>query len=200
MAITTYAELTTAITNWTHRSDLSAYLADFVALAEARINREVRSPEMETALSSAISGTTLTAPTGFLELRNAYVDTSPATPLKVVSPAMIYEKYPERSSTGVPEYIAYDAGSFIFGPAPDSTYTIKGNYYKKQGPLSSAVYDLFSNHPDLFLFASLVEAYIFLRNDAEAARWDARYQTAKASVMNRNESVHFGGGMVMVVA
>ena len=41
MTISTYAELKTAITNWTDRQDLTdARLSEFIALAEARIARK----------------------------------------------------------------------------------------------------------------------------------------------------------------
>ena len=41
MAISTYSELKTALTNWSKRTDLSTVLGDFIALAEARIQRSL---------------------------------------------------------------------------------------------------------------------------------------------------------------
>ena len=40
MAITTYAELKTAIANFLARSDLTDRIPEFIALAEARMSRE----------------------------------------------------------------------------------------------------------------------------------------------------------------
>ena len=41
MAISTYAELQTAVTDWMARSDLSGNAADFITLGEARLNRKL---------------------------------------------------------------------------------------------------------------------------------------------------------------
>lgn len=197
MALTTYANLKTAIANWVHRSDIATYADDLVTLAEARINREVRAVEMETALSSATASGVIAAPTGFLELRSAYVDGSPTQPLRVMSAAYIYSKYPHRSSDSKPLLIGYDAGNLIFGPYPDSAYTIKGTYYKRQGPLSSAVYDLFTNHPDLFLFGALAETRAFLQDDKRVPLWENKYAQVRDSVNAQSQSIRTGGGMAM---
>lgn len=200
MAITTYAELKTAISNWTHRGDIATYTDDLVTLGETRINREVRALEMETALSVAISNGIATVPAGFLELRHAYVDGSSTQKLYVKSAADIYDKYPTRSSQGKPCFIAYDAGNFIFGPYPDSAYTIKGTYYKTQGPLSGGVYTLFSNNPDLFLFAALAESAPFLVNDKRVQLWEVKYAQIRDAVNNKSASARYGGGMAMSVS
>ena len=39
MAISTFAELKTAIDNWLARADMTDRAAEFIALAEARMNR-----------------------------------------------------------------------------------------------------------------------------------------------------------------
>jgi hypothetical protein len=42
MALDTYSNLKTTIANYLNRSDLTAYLGDFITLTEARLNRELR--------------------------------------------------------------------------------------------------------------------------------------------------------------
>jgi hypothetical protein len=202
MSITTYAELKTAVSSWVHRSDLSANLDDLVTAGEKWIMRKVRAPEMETALSVAISTTTglATVPTGFLGLKYAYVDGSPTQPLEVRSPQQIFNRFPTRSSDSKPEWIGYDAGSFLFGPFPDSGYTVKGTYYKRQGPLSSAVYDLFSNNPDLFLFAALAETEPFIKNDKRVALWIAKRDAITKDINDEAVGILGAGGLSMITA
>ena len=48
MAIGTYAELQTAVANWLDRGDLTDRIQEFIDLAEARINRNLRLRLMET--------------------------------------------------------------------------------------------------------------------------------------------------------
>jgi hypothetical protein len=57
MAISTYAELQAAAANWLVRRDLTARIVEFIALAEARINRVVRSrtAEREASLTATPS-------------------------------------------------------------------------------------------------------------------------------------------------
>lgn len=202
MSITTYAELQTAVVNWSKRSDLSSYLPDIIAAGEKWIMRKVRAPEMETALSVAINTATglATAPTGFLGLKYAYLDTSPTQPLEVRSPQQIFSRFPNRASDSKPKWIGYDAGSFTFGPFPDSAYTVKGTYYKRQGPLSSAVYDLFSNNPDLFLFASLAELEPFLKNDKRVALWMAKRDAIAIDINAEATGILGAGGLSMTTA
>ena len=42
MAIGTYAELKTAVANWLDRDDLTDRIPEFIALAEAKMNRNLR--------------------------------------------------------------------------------------------------------------------------------------------------------------
>ena len=46
MALTTYAELKTSIGDWLNRADLTAVIPDFISLAEAQIERTLRTRQM----------------------------------------------------------------------------------------------------------------------------------------------------------
>lgn len=201
MSITTHAELKTAVSNWLKRSDLSTYLDDLVMAGEKWIMRKVRATEMETSMSVSISGSgTATPPSGFLGFKYSYIDGSPARKLVTRTPAQIFERFPNRSSSGKPEWIGYDAGSFIFGPFPDSTYTVKGTYYKRQGPLSSGVYDLFTNNPDLFLFAALAESEPFLKNDKRVALWMSKRDAIAKDINDEAVGITGSGELTMITA
>lgn len=197
MSIATHAELITAVgANWKHRADLSSIAPDLIMLGEKWIMRKVRATEMETALSVTINGSGVaTAPTGFLGLKYAYIDGSPTKPLTVKSAQQILTSYPIRSSQQRPSQIGYDAGNFIFGPFPDSTYSVKGTYYKRQGPLSSAAYDLFTNNPDLYLFAALAEAEAFVVNDKRIGLWIAKRDQIAEDISTEAKGISYSGGM-----
>lgn len=196
----TYNGLKATLQDFLHRSDLATPAADLITLGETWLMRKVRVPEMETALNVTMSSGLATVPTGFLGLKNAYIDGSPTQKLYVVSLAALFEKYPTRSSSNKPRFIAYDAGSFQFGPFPDSDYTVKGTYYKRQGPLSSAVYDLFTNHQDLFLMACLCEAEPYIKNDARMPLWKSKRDELLADVWRQAEGISYSGGIAVTVA
>ena len=54
MAIGTYSELKTAISDWMDRSDISGNAADFVTLAEARLNRILEGSEADATLTGTV--------------------------------------------------------------------------------------------------------------------------------------------------
>lgn len=203
MAISTLAELKTACYNWLDIASgqfATNQIDDLILCAEKWIMRNVRNEDMETALSVAISGSTATAPTGFLGLKYAYLDSSPQKKLITKTPDQIFEAFPNRSATGKPSWIAYDAGSFIFGPAPDSAYTVKGTYYKRQGPLSSGTYALFTNNPDLFLFAALCESEPIFGRDERLQLWMAKRNEIAQAVNTEARGIASGGGLAMTAA
>lgn len=199
MAITTYAELKTAVSNWLTRDDLTAYIEDFISLCEARIYRDLRIRCMEASLSSAISSGVVAVPTGYKEMKFAYLDGSPTQKLSRKDEEWIYQNYPSRSSDGMPNFFAIEVDNFIFGPYPDSAYTMKGTYYKKLDALSeSNTANWFTvNAPDLLLFGSLCEAEPFIKNDARLTLWNAKYELAKTRIQLEDSGENLSGSILM---
>lgn len=195
MSIANYSELKTAVSNWINRSDLSSYVADLVMLGERRIYRELRIRAMETALSSTISNGVITVPSTYVQLKSARIDGTPVTPLTRTSVDHVYHQYPTRSSQGTPKLIAREGSNFIFGPYPDSAYTVKGIYYARLTALSdSNTTNWFTdNAPDLLLWAALAETEAFLKNDPRILTWEAKYQAAKKMVQDEDDRENHSG-------
>ena len=177
MALGTYSDLVTAVGTWLNRTDLASYIPDFIALAEERIYRNLRVKAMETALSETIASGVIAVPSDYIELKSAYVDGSPACFLERASVEDIYTKYPDRSAEGKPAYIAREGSNFIFGPYPDSAYTIKGIYYARLAALSATNTTnwLTTNAPSLVLFGALCEAAPFLKDDQRIIVWEQKF-------------------------
>ncbi len=194
MAITTYAELQTAVKNWIHRADLDTYIVDFITIAEKRIFREVRTREMEASFSDTTSSNAVALPTSYIELKYAYVDKDSDQHLKRTDASFLYEKYPTSSATSSrPYFIAREGSNFIFGPPAQDGLTIKGYYYKDVGPVSSSAHTVFTTYPDLYLFASLAEAEPFLKNDKRIAVWEAKYQNLKQMINGLHDREDLSG-------
>ena len=201
MAITTYAELQTACANWLHRADLTTYIPDFIMLGETRIYREVRTKDMETSFSDTIASGTIALPTSYIDLKFAYINRSPVQWLDRKPAAWIYQNYPNRSSEGIPTTIAREGSTFIFGSYPDSDYPVTGVYYKNLGTVSSTAHALFTNNPDLYLFAALSEAEPYLKNDARVALWKAKYNEIRDQVNQfADQEDHSGSNLRMTPA
>ena len=198
MAITTYAELKTAVTNWLDitSTDLTSTIDDLVTIAEKRIFRECRTRDMEVALSDTISSGVIALPTGYVELKSAYIDRSPAQKLERRDVDYIYDKYPTRSSSGLPLYIAREGTSLIFGPYPDSAYAVKGIYYKRLAALSTTAHALFTNNPDMYLFACLAEAELLIGRDSRIPLWEGKYQKILADVNGEDRREQASGSVL----
>lgn len=195
MAITNYSELQTAVANWLNRSDLTSYVPDLIMLGERKIYRKLRIRAMETVLSSAISSGVVSVPATYVELKSARIDGTPVSRLTRTSVDHVYECYPVRSSQGRPSLIAREGANFIFGPYPDSAYTVKGIYYARLTALSvSNTTNWFTdNAPDLLLWAALAEAEVFLKNDERTALWEAKFQAAAKDVQDEDDRENASG-------
>jgi hypothetical protein len=165
----TWAELQTAIQDFLQNTvQIDATRAkQCIAFAERRFNRVLRTPEMEDAVSASLSSGTITLPTDFLALRSAYLSTDPKTMLEQLTLAQLRGTY-SAAATGKPQNYALQSGSeMVFGPSPDTTYTVVINYYKAIPALggSQATNWLLTSHPDLYLYAALLHAEFFGWND-----------------------------------
>jgi len=165
-------------------SDIGASLySDLVTVAENRLFREARTRDMETSFSTSMSSGTVALPSGYLALKTAYVNSSPIQSLERRPAEWIRINYPDNANSSVPKYIARYGGNFIFGPYPDSAYTVKGIYYQQPTAISGAALNtLFTTNPDLYLLACLAESEIIIGRDARIPIWEAKYQRILADV------------------
>ena len=173
---TNWAELKTNLADWLDRTDLTVQIPEFIGYAERRFNRVLRVPEMEESVSSATSGSTITLPADFLQIRSVYIDRSPKNFLKQVSMAELHEMFPT-TDTDVPTHYALQSGNeMLVRPLPSGSFTYVTNYWQKIPALgaSQATNWLLTAHPDLYVAQSMVEAMIFLRDAEGLAFWEQR--------------------------
>ena len=201
MALNTYADLQTEVANYLHRSDLTSYIPDFITLAETKIFRRLRTKDMEAAFSSTMATTgTLALPSSYIDLKYAYINTSPVQWLTRLQARRIYEKFPNRISDRKPAFIAREGSNFIFGPFPDSQYLVTGVYYKNVGPLSSSAHALWTSNPDCYLFGSLLEAEPFMKEDPRITVWNEKYQEAILGAQHQSEEEEASGSDLRVIS
>lgn len=201
MAITNYTELQASVAAWLHRSDLTGIVPDLITIGEKRIFRQVRCRVMETALSGTIASGVIPVPSDYLETKFAYLNTTPVSNLTKATASQIYAKYPLRTSDAKPVCMGREGDNFIFGPYPDSTYTIGGTYYAKPDSIANSANALFLANPDLYLFAALCEAAPYIKDDPRLVIWEAKFvqilEDIRKEDANENAS---GGGMTVRAA
>jgi len=172
MAISTYAELKTAIANWLNRSDLSERIPEFIGLARTRIHygaseapyasEPLRIRGMETSGDITISARTAQLPAGFLQARRLYLDKDPVVRLELVSPDKLWSTY-GAAQTGEPRWFALEGNDLVFGPVPETTLTGKLLYYKAFDAFAEEADTnwLLSNAPGVYLWGGLLEAWAY---------------------------------------
>ena len=178
MSLTSYDGLKTAVAEWIDRADLTSRVPDFITLAESRINKHLRIRQMErrSQMSTIADTEYYGLPPGWLKGRhlkmlNAYgsIDTD----LEYLTPEMIDVVGARRyaGGAGMPKYYTITGNEFRFMPKPSAVYTIETLYYKKVDALSSlqTSNEILSDFPDIYLYASILEAAIYLK-DASAAK------------------------------
>ena len=209
MAIGTYSELQTAVANWLDRDDLTDRIPEFIALAEAKMNRVLRISLMEN-VSTAITKVTGTRdydlPTGFTGMKEFHLTTSPIVALSYITPEMMSRMW-AGSNKGKPQAFTLfsDAGTrkVKIGPAPDSDYTTSMLYYKTFTALSDSATtnDMLTNNPDVYLYGTLLEAEPFIMNDQRIQLWLGAFDRAVASIQNQdNKDRHSGSNMRVMSA
>jgi hypothetical protein len=188
-----HAELKIAITSWLKRSDLAGAIPTFIQLAEARIAREFR-------LRSQITITTLTASSGsaalpadFLEFK-ALVYADNASPLKVGSLEQVLTDR-ARISGYRPQFCVVTGDAIQFGPSADQSYTINAAYYAKFPALSADADTnwLLTNHPGVYLWASLSEAAPWMANDERVVVWETKFAQDSQGLKDSDKAAEFGG-------
>lgn len=196
MAITTYAELQTAVLSWLTRSgdtDLATYVPDFVTLCEAQVNRVLRVREMETSENLTVNAQSVALPTGYMQTRRLYLNTSPISFLEYVSPEVFWTDW--SYSSDQPKVFSIEGDNLLFGPTPSSSYTGKILFWKRLDITASA-HSLFTRHPDLYLYGSLVKAEPFIRNDERMPLWKAQFAEVLAEIKAADiKDRHSGGGL-----
>jgi hypothetical protein len=176
MAISTYAELKSAIVDWldVDTAALLSQVDNLIIVAERRINRDVRCREMEKALTATITSGVVAVPSDYINMKFCYVNTSPIRSLERRSAEWINLNYPYQSGSGIPLYIARNASNFIFGPYPDSGYTVNGIYFCTLPAVSVSPNAMFLANPDMYLMCALAESETILQRDARVPMWQAK--------------------------
>jgi hypothetical protein len=101
---------------------------------------------------------------------------------------------PNNSSTGAPRYYAqFDIENFILGPTPDAAYDVELHYFYRPASLTSGGDSgttwLSTNASVALLYGSLIEAYTFMKGEADLVQnYTQRFTEALSRVKNFGES------------
>ena len=196
MAITTYTELKTAIADFLNRDDLASAVPNFIALAEANMQRKIRHWRQEKRSTAELDTQYSAIPADFLEAIRFYITSGDTKPLELISQAeMLDRKRKNLNTSGSPSYYAITAGEIEVYPVPDGTYDVELYYYSRVPALSAAAPTnwLLTYFPDVLLYGALVHSAPYLKEDGRIQVWSALYQEAIDAINTSSEKAKFGG-------
>jgi len=191
-----YATLSATISTYlqNYETDFVANIPTFVKQAEQRIYNAVQFPSLRKNVTGTMTASNqyLAAPDDFLAPYSvAVIDgTGQYQFLLNKDVNFIREAYPTVAATGLPKYYAIFGPrsaqptelSFILGPTPDSAYSVEMHYYfYPESIVTASTTWLGDNFDTVLLYGCLIEAYTFLKGEADLlALYDGKYKEALA--------------------
>ena len=196
MAITTYTELQSAITDFLNRDDLSSVAPTFISLAEADIQRRVRHWRMEKRSTAELDTQYSAIPADFVEVIRMYITSGDTKPLELISQGELLDRKRKNLNTsGSPSYYAITAGEIEVFPVPDGTYDLELYYISRIPALSDSNTSnwLLEQYQDAYLYGALIHSAPYLKDDARIQMWAALFQSAIDAINAESERSKFGG-------
>ena len=191
-----YIALSAAIQDYTqnYEQEFVANIPVFVKQAEQRIYNTVQFPSLRKNVTGNLTPNNkyLSCPIDFLSVYSiAVVDTTGAYEYLLNKDVnFIRQAYPTPTDTGTPKYYAlfgptFSAStelSFILGPTPNLNYQVELHYFfYPESIVTTSTTWLGDNFDTVLLYGSLVEAYTFLKGEADLmALYDGKYKEALA--------------------
>ena len=171
MAITSYSELKSAIADWMARTDVSGSTSDFISLAEARLNRELQAVEVDAALTGVVGSREIDVSALAIDRALALFFSDNGSEHEVDPASATNIVYTDEN--GAPSQWVWDDGKIKFDRPLDLAYPVRFRYDQKFALSDAAPTNwLLTNHPDLYLAASIAWGGAYIRDDI-TARWDA---------------------------
>jgi len=172
MAIDSYSTLKTTVTDYlTLDATAAAMLPTFIQAAESELSRLILAPQrelIETA-STAAGTQTVSLPSNFAQARSLLIDDD--YPLEPVTLNTLLASNSD-SPAGRPIMYCIAGQSLYLSPIPDAVYTLTLFCLSAIPALSDAnpTNWLLLAHPDAYLFATIMQAEIYMVNDERADR------------------------------
>ena len=192
-----YTALSNAIQAYTENTeaDFVANIPVFVTQAEQRIYNSVQFPSIRKNVTGSMttSNKYLQCPTDFLAVYSLAVINASGEYEYLLNKDVnfIRQAYPQPTDTGIPKYYALFGPrsdnaaelTFILGPTPDAGYSSELHYYFYPPSISVAPFTswLGDNFDTVLLYASLVEAYTYMKGEADMmALYNQKFMEALA--------------------
>jgi len=203
-----YAELYDAIVSYTQNeeSEFKLKIPVFVKQAEKRIYNTVQLPALRKNVTgnATASSPYVVCPSDFLSAFSLAVIDSTGSYAYLLNKDVNFLRaaYSNPTDTGTPQYYALfgptssdvNELAFILAPTPNSNYSVELHYYYYPISIVDAGTSwLGDNYDPALLYASLVEAYTFMKGEADImAFYDKKYNDALGQLKRLGDGLERG--------
>jgi hypothetical protein len=186
--------------------NVTTQINTFIEQAEERIYNTVQIP----SLRKNVTGTATTG-NPYLSCPDNYLSTFSMAVIKADGSYeyllnkdvnYIRQAYPSPTATGLPRYYALFGSqysnlnelAFIMGPTPDANYSVELHYfYYPESIVTSGTSWLGDNYSPVLLYGTLVEAYTYMKGEADMiAMYNSKYTEAMAQLKRLGDGLERG--------
>ena len=195
----TFSELKQTIQDYCENQETTFVnnLDTFIVEAEERILKSValtffRKNQTGTTTSS---NQFLTCPSDFLAPYSLSITNGGSKEFLLYKDVNYLQEYNPTGATGVPKYYAFfDINNFLLSPTPNAAFTAELHYTYRPASLtaqsSSGSTWLSTNAPMTLLYGSLIEAYTFMKGEADVLQnYNQQFQQALVRLKNFGEAL-----------
>lgn len=191
--VLTYTNLVTEIEKYLERSDsaLISSIPLFIMLGERRVARDLKILGLKVYVTDTllVGQQVLAKPTRWLNTSSFTIGTGTGfnTITQVLQRSYEYCRmyWPDPTQTAQPKYFSdYQYYHFLIAPTPDAAYPYELSYYQVPQLIDGTTSTnwITENAPDILIYACLVEAAVYLKDDDRLPVWTNLYENAKGAL------------------
>jgi len=186
--------------------NVTTQINTFIQQAEERIYNTVQIPSLQKNVTgTATTGNPyLACPDNFLSVYSMAVIDADGNYEYLLNKDVnfIRQSYPNPTATGLPRYYALFGSqytnlnelAFIMGPSPDANYSVELHYfYYPESIVTAGTSWLGDNYSPVLLYGTLVEAYTYMKGEADMlAMYNSKYQEALSQLKRLGDGLERG--------
>lgn len=190
--IANFSDLKTKLLAYLDRDDVTSSLPLFIGMCESRLNRLLRTPEMEANQLFTTTSDTIALPSNFLQARTVSMPGSPNRALKAMAPSAMPLEYDGSADT--PRAYSINGLQMKLVPPPSGSVVVSLDYYTRIPALSDNIPTnwLLLKAPDLYLYGALVQAEAFIDNPAQLQTYKSAFDEAISEMVSAARRERWG--------
>lgn len=184
MALANYTDLQTAVQTWVDRAGEAVFVAnvpDIIALAEAKLNRELDIIETDATLTGVVNSRNLDISALSIDAPVALFANYFVNHETMLTPKMD-GTYEQQNNAGRPRFWSIDGTNIVLDRILDGAYTFRFRYDQKFNLATTSTNWLLTNFPDVYLATCLAWSGAFSQDWVNAGNWKSAADEGIADV------------------